>query len=61
MKTTSIKTIYLKEYELKEAIIQHLWKCGLEEIAQHLNANDCSMEWKDGEHFVVSIDGEAEE
>ena len=61
MKTTSIKNIYLKEYELKEAIIQHLWKCGHEEIAQHLNANDCSMEWKDGEHFVVSIDGEAEE
>ena len=61
MKTTSIKTIYLKEYELKEAIIQHLWKRGHEELAQHLNMNYCSMEWKDGEYFVVSIDGEIEE
>ena len=60
MKTTSLKTIYLKECELKEAIIQHLWKCGHEELAQHLNMNDCSMEWKDGKYFVVSIDGEVE-
>jgi len=61
MKTTSIKTIYLKEYELKEAIIQHLWKCGHEELAQHLYDNDCTMDWKDGECFVISIDGEVEE
>jgi len=61
MKTTSLKTIYLKEYELKEAIIQHLWKRGHEELAQHLNMNGCSMEWKDGEYFVVSIDGETDE
>ena len=62
MKTTSLKTIYLKECELKEAIIQHLWQCGHEEIAQHLNTNECEMAWgQDGKEFLVSIDGEIED
>jgi len=60
MKATSIKTIYLKEYELKQAIVEYIEKTE-EELAQHLYDNDCSMEWKDGEYFVVSIDGEIEE
>tara|TARA_Y100000310_G_scaffold40276_1_gene37803 strand:+ start:4913 stop:5122 length:210 start_codon:yes stop_codon:yes gene_type:complete len=58
MKTTSMKTIYLKEYELKQAIIEYLGKT---DIAQHLYDNDCSMEWRDGEYFIVSIDGEIED
>ena len=60
MKTTSIKNIYLKEHELKQAIIEYLEKTE-EELAQHLYDNDCSMEWKDEEYFVISIDGEVGE
>ena len=60
MKATSIKTVYLKECELKQAIVEYLEKTE-EDLAQHLYDNDCSMEWKDGEYFVVSIDGEIEE
>lgn len=60
MKTTSIKNIYLKEHELKQAIVEYLEKTE-EELAQHLYDNDCSMEWKDEEYFVISIDGEIEE
>jgi len=60
MKVTSIKNIYLKEYELKQAIVEYLEKTE-EDLAQHLYDNNCSMEWKDEEYFVVSIDGEAEE
>ena len=60
MKTTSIKNIYLKEYELKQAIVEYLEKTE-EELAQHLYDNCCSMEWKDEEYFVISIDGEVED
>ena len=58
MKTTSIKTIYLKEYELKQAIVEYLAK-EHEELAQHLYDNECDMVWgQDGKEFLVSIDGE---
>lgn len=60
MKTTSIKTGYLKEHELKQAIVEYIAETD-EELAQHLNMNDCSMEWDDDGNFVVSIDGEVED
>ena len=62
MKTTSLKTIYLKQHELKEAIIQHLFQCGHKELAEHLNMNECEMAWsQSGKEFIVSIDGEVED
>ena len=61
MKTTSIKTIYLKEYELKQAIVEYLAK-EHEDLAQHLYDNECDMAWgQDGKEFLVSIDGEVED
>ena len=48
MKATSIKTVYLKECELKQAIVEYLEKTE-EDLAQHLYDNDCSMEWKEVE------------
>ena len=70
MRTTSVKNIYLKEYELKQAIVEHLEKTE-PELAQHLYDNSCSMDWgsykplleadKESEYFVVSIDGETDE
>ena len=42
MRTTSVKNIYLKEYELKQAIVEHLEKTE-PELAQHLYDNSCSM------------------
>ena len=62
MKVYNLKSIHLKPIELKEAIIQHLWRCGHEELSRHLNMNDCDMVWgQDGKEFLVSIDGEIEE
>jgi len=61
MKVYNLKSIHLKPVELKETIIQHLWRCGQEELARHLNLNECSMEWNSGGNFVISIDGETEE
>jgi hypothetical protein len=61
MKTTSIKTVYLKECELKQAIVEYLAK-EHEDLAQHLYDNECDMVWgQDGEEFLVSIDGEVED
>lgn len=69
MKTTSIKNIYLKEYELKQAIIEYIEKTE-PELAQHLYDNSCSMDWASPEnspsseapeYFVISIDGETDE
>ena len=59
MKTTSLKNIYLKEYELKQAIIEYLEKTE-PELAQHLYDNSCSMDWK-SEYFVISMDGEIDD
>ena len=62
MKTTSLKTIYLKQHELKEAIIQHLFQCGHKELAEHLNMNECEMAWsQSGKEFIVGIEGEVED
>jgi len=59
MKTTSLKTIYLEEHELKQAIVEYLEK-EHEDLAQHLRNNDCEMDWK-SEYFVISIDGEIDD
>ena len=59
MKTTSLKNIYLKEYELKQAIIEYLEKTE-PELAQHLYDNECEMVWK-SEYFVISMDGEIDD
>ena len=61
MKTTSLKTIYLTEDELKQAIVEYLEK-EHEELAQHLHNNECEMVWgQNSKEFLVSIDGEIEE
>jgi len=59
MKTTSLKTIYLEEHELKQAIVEYLEK-EHKDLAQHLYDNECEMVWK-SEYFVISIDGETDE
>jgi hypothetical protein len=62
MKTSSLKTIYLEHHELKEAIIQHLFQCGHKELAEHLNMNECEMDWSQcGKEFIIGIDGEVED
>jgi|TARA_R110002060_G_C2123705_1_gene98856 hypothetical protein len=62
MKTSSLKTIYLEHQELKEAIIQHLFQCGHKELAEHLNMNECEMDWSQcGKEFIIGIDGEVED
>jgi hypothetical protein len=60
MRTTSLKTIYLAEKELKQAIANWI---ELEHkdtaLADHLMNNACEMEWtQDGGEFLVSMDGE---
>ena len=61
MRTTSLKTIYLTEDELKQAIVEYLEK-EHKELAQHLYDNECEMVWgQNGKEFLVSIDGEIEE
>ena len=60
MKTTSLKSIYLTEKELKQAIsnwikIEHKDT----ELAIHLEENVCDMSWsQDGKEFIISPDGE---
>ena len=65
MKVTSLKTIYLQEHELKQAIVEYLEK-EHEELAQHLYDNECEMDWNKHNkefpnEFLVSIDGEISE
>jgi hypothetical protein len=60
MRTTSLKTIYLTEKELKQAIanwIELEYKdTGL---AGHLEENACEMTWsQNGKEFIIGIDGE---
>jgi hypothetical protein len=60
MRTTSLKSIYLTEKELKQAIsnwikIEHKDT----ELAIHLEENVCDMAWsQDGKEFIISMDGE---
>ena len=60
MRTTSLKSIYLTEKELKQAIANWI---ELEhkdtELAIHLEENVCDMSWsQDGKAFIISPDGE---
>ena len=60
MRTTSLKSIYLTEKELKQALANWI---ELEhkdtELAVHLEENACEMAWsQDGKEFIIGIDGE---
>jgi hypothetical protein len=60
MRTTSLKSIYLTEKELKQALANWI---ELEhkdtELAVHLEENVCDMAWsQDGKEFIISMDGE---
>lgn len=63
MRTTSIKTIYLNEQNLKDAIVQWLITQGEDDLASHLDKNFVNMEWthNDAPEFCVSMDGEFNE
>lgn len=65
MRTTSLKTIYLTEEELKQAIANYIrdrdGKLGPNGLYMHLTNNKCTMEWADKGEFVISIDGEIED
>ena len=59
MKTTSKKTIYLSPDELKEDIINYLAIKDKKDLSKHLLNNGCEMGWsKNGEEFIISMDGE---
>jgi hypothetical protein len=60
MRTTSLKTIYITEKELKQAIASWI---ELEhkdaELAVHLEENVCEIAWsQDRKEFIISMDGE---
>ncbi len=62
MKTTSLKTVYLTEDELKIAIAEFVDKRGKTKISDHLLNNDCYMMWaEDNSYFVINIDGEIDD
>ena len=60
MRTTSLKSIYISQEELKVAISDFLThRSGRSDLAFHLDENECVMDWVTGtEEFVISIDGE---
>jgi hypothetical protein len=60
MRTTSLKSIYLTEKELKQAISNWIKiECEDTELAAHLEENVCDMSWsQDGQEFIISPDGE---
>jgi len=60
VRTTSLKTIYITEKELKQALANWI---ELEhkdtELAVHLEENECDMSWSEGgKEFIISMDGE---
>ena len=60
MRITLLKTIYLTEKELKQALVNWI---ELEhkdtELAVHLEENACEMAWsQDGKEFSISMDSE---
>ena len=67
MKVTSLKTIYLTERELKEAIVTYLDRRGKQDLARHLIEHECEMVWsqrvfgKKEQEFIIGMDGEFEE
>lgn len=64
MKIKSIKSIYLSEKELKDAICNWLHVRGRHDLATHLEDNLCEFEWSheyDGDYLTIDIDGTFEE
>ena len=64
MKVKSIKSIYLSEKELKDAICKWLFAHGRLNLANHLENNLCEFEWTsqdDGPYLAVDMDGTFEE
>ena len=67
MEITNIKTVYLSEREIKEALfcwMQIRNPFAYTNLAAHMRANRCSYDWemKEGKmRFVISVDGEVEE
>jgi len=64
MKVKSIKSIYLSEKELKDAICKWLFAHGRIGLAKHLESNLCEFDWShqdDGIYFAVDMDGQFEE
>lgn len=60
MKVISIKSIYLSERELKQAICEWLHERGRHDLATHLADNLCEFEWSheyEGDYLAISIDG----
>ena len=60
MRITSLKTIYITEKELKQALANWI---ELEhkdtKLAVHLEENESDMSWdQDGKEFVISMDNE---
>jgi len=60
MRTTSLKSIYISQKELKVAISDFLThRSGRSDLAFHLDENVCDMVWDpDGKEFIISVDGE---
>ena len=60
MRTTSLKSIYLTEKELKQAISNWIEiECEDTELAVHLEDYASEMAWsQDGKEFIISMDGE---
>ena len=64
MRTTSMKTVYFTEDEVKQALTNFVrdkqgTKLGL---YAHMMNSECSMEWVPSQNeFVVSIDGEIDD
>ena len=60
MRTTSLKSIYLTEKELKQAISSWIKiECEDAELAVHLEDYASEMDWaQDGKEFIISMDGE---
>ena len=67
MKITNLKTVYLTEKEIKEALTcwMHIKNpLAYNVVVEHINENKCTYDWemKNGEFlFVVSIEGEIDE
>ena len=64
MKVKSVKSIYLSQKELKDAICQWLSAHGHLGLAKHLKHNLCEFEWShqdDGDYLAVDMDGQFED
>lgn len=64
MKVKSIKTIYLSEGELKEAIYNWLLSRDRHDLATHLKDNLCTFDWSFEEqktYLAVDMDGTFDE